>query len=286
MEEESEMKSYAIILLFLIVLSVFTVFTSKASAQASGLVGYWKFDEGSGSTASDSSGKDNNGNLSSYQDTLLPQWVNGKNGTALKFDGNNDFVLVPDFSNIYSTVTVMAWVYLPAGAHYGDSSILSKDAANGTPNLDLVIHDDVGHVGFGLGSGGQYTFVTSVGYVPRNVWTHVAATYDGSLIKIYISDNLDSTHSWTSGFNPNNGMPLCIGASNYQGAAGGSSHGFCINGTLDDVRIYNIALSQQDVQTAMNSVPEFPSVMILLLCMVLATTGAVVAKKRFARKLH
>lgn len=110
------MKSYAIILLFSIVLPVFTVFTSKASAQANGLIGYWKFDEGSGSTASDSSGKGYNGTLRSYQDTLLPQWVKGKNGSALKFDGNNDFVLVPDFSNIYSTVTVMAWVYLPARA--------------------------------------------------------------------------------------------------------------------------------------------------------------------------
>jgi len=223
-------------------------------ATVGGLVGYWNFNEGSGGKVGDSSGSDNSGTLSSYQDALLPQWADGFNGTsALKFDGNNDFVLVPDSSSLdlSSAVTLTAWVYLPAGAHYEDSRIVGKDASNGGTNLYLGIHNDSGNIVVGLGTDGGFSGeainVYSVGVVPRNAWTNVAMTYDGSLIKIYINGTLDSSYSWTGGFTTNNGMPLCIGAKNYQGAAGGSQYGFCINGTLDDIRIYNTALSQQDV---------------------------------------
>jgi len=269
-------------------LGIYGIWTNVAHSQASGLVGYWNFNEGSGTTVSDSSGNGNSGTLSSYQDTLLPQWVNGFNGTsALKFDGNKDFVKVSDSSSLdfSSAVTVMAWVYLPTGAHYLYSRILGKDASNGGVNLDFDIANDSGYLQVGLGtdggSSGEAIVVYSVGVVPRNAWTNVAMTYDGSLIKIYINGTLDSTYSWTGGFTTNNSMPLCIGAGNYEGAAGGTPYQFCINATIDDVRIYNTALSQQDIQ---NLVPEFPIVIFPLLFIVLTSMVAVFAKKRFSRK--
>jgi hypothetical protein len=220
-----------------------------------GLVGYWKFDEGSGTIAHDSSCYGNSGTLTGYQDTTLPQWVSGIYGKALKFDGVDDFVQVPDSSSLdfSSAVTVMAWVYLPSGAHYGSSRILDKDNSNGATNLHLSIWDDAGHIEFGI-SGLQYE---SSGCVPRNAWTNVAATYNGSssVVSIYINGSLDSSYSMPYGFSTANGMPLCIGAKNYLGAAGGTPHQFCINGTLDDVRIYNTALSQQEIQTVMSMPP-------------------------------
>src|SRR3989338_5343069 len=60
---------------------------SPAQAQTSGLVGYWTFDEGAGTTANDSSGNNNTGTL-----TNGPTWTTGKIGQALNFDGVNDYV--------------------------------------------------------------------------------------------------------------------------------------------------------------------------------------------------
>jgi len=235
-------------------ISALAMSTSKAKASSLGSVGQWRFDEGSGTLARDSSGNSNDGTLSDYQDTLLPQWVDGINNSALKFDGNNDFVIIPDSSSLdlSSNVTVRAWVYLPSGAHYADSQIVSKDAPNGGGNLDLGIHDDSGHIVVGLGTDGgfpgEFIAAYSDGTVSRNVWTYVAMTYNGSLVEIYINGILDSSHPWTGGFTTDNGMPLCIGAKNYQGAAGGTTwYGFCLNGDIDEVEIWNYAKSSQEI---------------------------------------
>ena len=283
----------------------------KTSAQTRSLVGYWKFNEDSGNIVPDSSGNGNTGYLGNCSNSELPQWVNGINGgSALKFDGIGDFVIVSGSTNLnFSTaVTVMAWVYLQAGANYLDSRILGKDAANGCTNLDFDINDP-GHVELGLGNGENFTgtpAVYSSGVIPQGAWTHVAATYDGSQAKIYINGSLDTSASWTSGFNINNGMPLCIGASNYL-TDSGTPYGYsCINATIDDVRIYNTALSQQDISaifasdqttptptppktptptsssptsgttTPTHATPEFPSLAILIVLLIIISVVAAV----------
>jgi hypothetical protein len=245
-------KAVFIVLMIILLTCFFPVLMLKACAQTSGLAGYWKLSEDSGNMVPDSSGNGNTGYLGNYSNSELPQWVNGINGgSALKFDGVGNFVIVSGSTNLnFSTaVTVMAWVYLPAGANYLDSRILGKDAANGGTNLDFDINDS-GHVELALGNGEDFNGTPaaySSGVIPLGAWTHVAATYDGSLAKIYINGSLDTSASWTSGFDINNGMPLCIGASNYL-TDSGTPYGYsCINATIDDVRIYNTALSQQDI---------------------------------------
>jgi ribosomal protein L40E len=242
---KTKTKLLAIATVFLIVASTISMHTPRAKSATSGLVGYWNFDEGSGTIVHDSSGNGNDGTLTDYHDTTLPQWVNGVNGSALKFDGVGSFVQVPDSSTLdfSSTVTVMAWIYLPAEANLTNTKILVKNAANGGANLDFGFNDEAGTLVIYMGT----TTVYSVGHVPRNSWTNAAMTYSGSFIDIYINGNLDSSHPYTGGFSTNNGMPLCIGSANYQGAAGGTPYGF-INANMENVRIYNTALNQKQIQ--------------------------------------
>ena len=90
---------------FLII--VFLVLFLPFAVKAQDLVGYWKFEEGSGTIVADSSGYGNNGN------TYGPSWVDGKIGKALNFDGNDDYV---DFGNSNSlnttSITVSFWLNL------------------------------------------------------------------------------------------------------------------------------------------------------------------------------
>jgi len=229
----------------LLVCSV-SVFFPHVNAT-SGIAGYWGFDEGSGTTTFDSSGNGNNGTLING-----PVWIDGKYGKALDFDGVDDYVEVEDSSSLHfsTSVTLMAWVYLVADATYSDSRVLGKDAWNGGTNLHLVIHDSLGHVGFGLGVGGGSTsvFQTSTEAIPRESWTHIAATYDGFLMRIYVNGSLDSTLSWGSGFD-SNANPLTIGSKNPPYL------GFFFKGKIDEVRIYNRVLSQQEIQTNMGGEP-------------------------------
>jgi hypothetical protein len=248
------------------------VLTSKVYAQG-GLVGYWKFDEGSGNIAADSSGNGNNGTLEN-----APGWVNGENGSGLSFDGVDDFVLVPDSSSLHisGAVTVMAWVYLPSGSDCsGHPKILSKNGPSNVLDLELSIQDNAGHVGFGVGGVYPDNYLVSTGSVPRNLWTHIAATYDGSLLKIYLNGVFDSSLAFTGGINTDNDRPLTIGKNNFYPW----SYEYWLNATIDEVRVYNRALSQQEIQLV---VPEFPSFLVVPLFM-MATLLAVVVYRRKVR---
>ena len=103
------------LLLSVLVLSM----TGHASAE---LVGYWKFDEGSGTTAVDSSGQGNDGTLKG-----APEWAVGQLGDALDFDGSSDYVEVPHNPSLSITeaITIAAWSYMSTGAS-GEMAIVSK----------------------------------------------------------------------------------------------------------------------------------------------------------------
>lgn len=94
-----------------------------------GLVGYWSFNEGTSTIAHDYSGHGNNGTL---EGSTLPQWVPGKFGDALSFDGSTSYVDLGNNSAIKVPlpITVSAWVKLSNLATY--YNVLATD---GGPNL-------------------------------------------------------------------------------------------------------------------------------------------------------
>ena len=219
---------------FVLVLGLVLMSTAEAD-----LVGWWKFDEGSGNTASDASGNGNNGTLQGG-----PTWVVGRIGGALRLDGTDDYVQVPhaDILTVDDEVTVMAWIYAeryigPTGDDW--QGILSKGSS---PSRSYNFYTEVsGALHFSVGGYGPL----STTQVPLNEWVHVCAMVVDGQIGFYI--NGEPAGLSGSGVTPPGAADtanVVIGRTDE-----GTSRSFL--GMIDDVRIYNEALSQEEVQRAM-----------------------------------
>jgi hypothetical protein len=218
------------------VLASFILVLSLAVSTQADLVAYWSFDEGSGTTAYDSSGNGLDGTLNGD-----PQWVIGKVGGALEFDGD-DSVEIPhnDLLSITDEITITAWTYMNANAS-GEMSIVSKGgwAAN---DLPYELTETPGGVIFWqfYDDGGRDTCAPSS--PPAEEWHHIAATYDGQIFKCYIDGELADEWAY-AGTMPVNTASVTIG----QRSRGGTY----FNGIIDEVAIFNRALSEDEIPTTM-----------------------------------
>ena len=201
-------------------------------AGGSGLVAQWKFDEGSGAVACDSSGNGNTATLGNG-----PLWTAGKVGNALYFDGVDDNLVVAASNslNLSSSFTLSAWVN-PASASTDFRSIVTK-------NYKYYLYASVaGYCGNGspLGgvSGGAGHTVCHPSPLAINTWTHLAVTYDGSTLTLYRNSVAVATSNFSGTLSPSTGT-LQIGASQY---------GEHFQGLIDEVRIYSRALSVTEIQ--------------------------------------
>jgi prepilin-type N-terminal cleavage/methylation domain-containing protein len=216
------------------------------SPFAHGMVGYWTFDEGAGTTANDSSGYGNTGTLQN-----APTWTSGPTGDALTFNGTNQYVLVPEVPlfEISTSWTVSAWFQLtslPASGNF--YSIVSRDDSNGDSNYNLIV--DNGHFGAGSGvvvnfnptsGGNQYAkYVTALS---TGVWYHLSGIYDSSAqtLTLYLNGS-NVTRASVAGFSPDTGSGPGLGIATEDG----SFPAQYFPGTIDDVRIYNRALSDSE----------------------------------------
>src|SRR5439155_12187098 len=200
---------------------------------SSGLVAYWKFDEGTGTTAADSSGNGNTGTL-----TNGPVWTAGIAGNALYFDGTDDNVMVMDSNSLdlSNAFTLSAWVN-PASAFTDFRSILAK-------NYKYYLYaSGAGFCGDGSPLGGLFevmdTVVCQPSPLPVNTWTHLTVTYNGSTLTLYRNDAAVATASVSGTLSPST-ETLQIGASQY------GEYFQCL---IDEVRVYNRALSATEIQT-------------------------------------
>jgi len=198
-----------------------------------GLVGSWRFDEETGSTAKDSSPYGNHGTI--YGATR----VRGIIGKALSFDGEDDYVEVNDSESLDITdeITITLWLK----RKNNDTSIIFKaggSLGSGTGSGYRVILDEDNKISFNLRHGSSEDWVTCNSTIPADVFTFIVVTFDGSVAKIYVNSELDKTGymspCWT------NDVPLRIGH------RGWNPNYF--NGTIDEVRIYNRALSPGEIR--------------------------------------
>src|SRR5262245_2050331 len=149
-------------------------------AQTSGLVAAYAFNEGTGTAVGDSSGRANNGTLTGA--TWAPA---GKFGSALRFNGTTALVTVPNSASLKLTtgMTVEAWV-MPAVAPDSWRTVLHKNV----DRFDLFVSSDNSNrpaTGGTFGSGNQNTFAPST--LAVNVWTHLAGTFDGSTVRLFVN---------------------------------------------------------------------------------------------------
>jgi hypothetical protein len=207
-------------------------------ALNNGLVGYWKFDETSGTSLVDSSGYGNTGtaNGSGGTNTSGPvastsvSTVNFTNTRSRNFDGTDDYVNLgtPNSLSITSVVSVSAWINM---------SVLGTDAGtvcggSGDWCIQKLTNNTLRFENLGVSSAGTSSALSTG-------WNHIAVTYDGANVKYYINGIQDGpTVAYVTTFSPGQRY---IGAYNY----GGITSFF--PGNIDDVRIYNRALSATEV---------------------------------------
>jgi len=179
-------------------------------------------------------------------------FATGQFGQAFDFDGINDFVQVPDNASldISSTITIAAWVRPEAiGASDGTTGILWKGDSIGSAtgqSYAFLWHDS--QVAFRLGEGSNI-FQTPFAALPLDEFSHIAGTFDGSQMNLYVNGILEAfTTTVPSSINNSSG-DLLIGSTVTSSGFGGDPTRFFFDGQIDDVRIYDNALTQGEGRT-------------------------------------
>ncbi len=211
-----------------------------------GLVGYWSFNEGTSTIAHDFSGNGNNGTLSG---STLPAWTSGKFGNGLSFDGSTSYVDIANSSGVadnLSAMTVSAW-FKTTNTSGNGQNIVAKDTSvnNG---VGWALFTDGGSAFICLGvSGSVYTCAGTTANVADGKWHHAVWTMTGNSFAaqtIYIDGIAQSLSNVSGGTvsSFSNGVDIYIGAD-----AGSASNDQKFNGSIDEVRIYNRALTATEV---------------------------------------
>jgi hypothetical protein len=228
-------------------LEIGALMQSAPPSPPTNLIGYWPLDDGAGTTAVDASGGGQPG-------TLLngPTWTPGRHSQALVFDGVNDYVnIAPTASQNAFPLTVAAWI--KTSSTTGIGGIVNKYVAGSFNGYNVFLNGGSICAWF-LRSSTNYIYDgggcthSSSGY-NDNQWHHVVYVVDASGAKLYVDGAQKSSLAWTGAAGPTTtSQALQIGR--YPGA--GTSH---FGGTIDDVRVYNRALTASEVLSLYGNAP-------------------------------
>ena len=202
------------------------------------LVGLWHFDEGVGTIASDSSGNGNTGTLTNMNTATC--WVLGKFGNALSFDGMNGYVDCEKNGDIITAITIEAWIKPSAFTDY-DAIITNfewRDVSK-QQGWSFRVMSDGKLVWRAVLSGDDCYIITSKSAMEANNWYHIVLTHDANYTRLYINGSLDKEET-PSGTIVNLGKALKIGYDDF-------AKDRVFNGLIDEVRIWKVALSQDQL---------------------------------------
>ena len=241
------MKKTILFLVMVLALTTQTLFAQVPSyVPTNGLVGYWPFS----GNANDVSGNGNNG---TNNGATLTTDRNGNANSAFNFDGNNTHIDVPSNNSLQlsNNYTISGWFNANVffNTNISDRSIVSKVQSTGWyGGYEVMIgglSNDITHVG---NVGGNNFNVGSTGY-NINTWYMFTATYNGSIMNLYMNGVLVNSQPKSGNLETGN-LPLRFGMrdGNFQ----------YFNGKIDDIGIWNRALTQQEITTMYNSI-EVPT---------------------------
>jgi RNA polymerase sigma factor (sigma-70 family) len=218
-------------------------FQAAPAPSEPGLVAHWTFDEGQGSTVKNSAGDELTGTL-----VNKPEWIPGKIGGALSFDGVSNYVTVPSsaaLNSLKEQMTVAAWVLRKADLKdFG--SIISRRTGPAYEDVWTFYYDNADALysyNFGITTNnGLRTALGKSSGPDLNTWVHIVGVYDGANVRLYRNGILVSYIPCTTSIVRDN-TPIVLGASD----AGTIGITHFLNGAIDDVRLYNRALSENEI---------------------------------------
>src|SRR5713101_816736 len=207
-----------------------------APASGNGLMAAYSFNENSGSSAADRTGH-------AYTISLLggATWAPGHNDTALTFNGTTAYGVVSSFPSL-STWAVSAWVNSPAAPSDTAPSGPIHREANFQISWD---HPTATFRGAATVNVGGNWYAASFGALAPNTWYYLTGTYDGGILNAYTNGVLITSNTAPSGAASSDPNPLTFG----KHAAAAQF----FQGTVDEVRIYNRAITPSEIQADMNT---------------------------------
>ncbi len=217
---------------------VWSFTTRPTIAKTDNLVGWWKLEDELTGTAVDYSGWDCDGTLMGN-----PKWVDGCQGGAMAFDGMDDYVDTNCATDLASW-TVCTWVTSPLPPAASSPTGPVHREKNFQFNWNHGTAADRGAVGLRIG--GTWHFAT-FGNLSGNTWYHLAATYDGAVLTTYLNGELITANATPEG--PAEAETGTLKFGRHSTAAS------FFMGTVDDVRLYDRALTQDEIRQTMRGDP-------------------------------
>lgn len=232
----------------------------QLTGQESGLVGYWKLDEGEGQLVHDASPFSNNGTLGLTQavEPSDPLWLLASprpphsTNYALLYDGTDDLVWIPDQNNSLDLTdfTIECWVQIASGGKIQE--LVVKDAEGEDPSVNSNYSFDVWSdqklriVFENANQDNQEIFGNTVLEVGKLY--HVAASFNfqTKALSLFVNGKLDAGPTVVVGTPNHQNQPLRLGTG-YEGGPRTTTHG-----VIDEVRIWKIARGESDIHATMN----------------------------------
>ncbi len=213
--------------------------------SAAGPVGYWKLDETSGTSAADSTGYGNTGTyVGSPTLNVAPPSALTFPSRAVTFNGSSQYVNVADSPslNMTAAISISAWIeqtntatavvghiFAKSNSGAGDRQYTLEVGGSGNSNL----------ISLNIRKNDDSTWYTArdTSTISNGTWYHFVGTFDGSNVRLYRNGVLVATTPYVGTINAGTGKSASIN----------SNTGYYFNGSIDDVRIYNRALSQAEI---------------------------------------